>query len=99
MFCFVAEGRLMALTGYNAMFHAVTAFLLYHKAKFNGALGLHYIQVRRCTHMCVALDSDACCCLACSLIFSLFFLCALCFPQTFLLFTSTITCTFCLSSG
>jgi len=45
MFCFVAEGRLLALTGYNAMFHAVLAFLLYHKAKYNGALGVHYIQV------------------------------------------------------
>eukprot|EP00200_Dunaliella_tertiolecta_P005820 CAMPEP_0202340178 /NCGR_PEP_ID=MMETSP1126-20121109/1727_1 /ASSEMBLY_ACC=CAM_ASM_000457 /TAXON_ID=3047 /ORGANISM="Dunaliella tertiolecta, Strain CCMP1320" /LENGTH=649 /DNA_ID=CAMNT_0048930843 /DNA_START=137 /DNA_END=2086 /DNA_ORIENTATION=+ len=44
MFCFVAEGRLLALTGYNAMFHAVLSFLLYHKAKYNGALGLHYIQ-------------------------------------------------------
>lgn len=47
MFCFVAEGRLLALTGYNAMFHAILAFLLYHKAKYNGALGLHYIQVRK----------------------------------------------------
>jgi len=44
MMCMLAQGRILVLTGYNALFHVILLFLLFHKYKYNSALGMHFLQ-------------------------------------------------------
>ena len=42
--CFMAQGRVVALTGYQACFHSILMFVLYHQRNYNGALGAYYLD-------------------------------------------------------
>ncbi|GAX78492.1 hypothetical protein CEUSTIGMA_g5931.t1 [Chlamydomonas eustigma] len=44
LMCFLAEGRILALSGYQALFHVIILFVLYHKQRFNSALGNHFLH-------------------------------------------------------
>eukprot|EP00798_Chlamydomonas_sp_ICE-L_P004509 gene4509-14669_t len=44
MLCFLVEGRILALAGYQALFHVVLFFVLYHKQLCNSTIGNHYLH-------------------------------------------------------
>ncbi|KAL6745009.1 cytochrome B561, N terminal-domain-containing protein [Haematococcus lacustris] len=45
LFCFLAQERVLVLSGSSqALFYAILSFLQYHKLKFSGALGAHFLQ-------------------------------------------------------